>query len=114
VEELLKPEVTFWAVWLNDVLVGCGALKELTRDHGEIKAMHTLGDFRRRGVAARMLSHIIEEARHRNYRRLSLETGSGPEHAAARSLYTAFGFTACGPYEGYKDDPFSTFMVLSL
>jgi putative acetyltransferase len=28
-EGLRKPEVTFWTVWDDDRLIGCGAMKEL-------------------------------------------------------------------------------------
>ncbi len=28
-EELKKSDITFWSVWEQDQLVGCGALKEL-------------------------------------------------------------------------------------
>ena len=76
VESLLNPDVTFWTAWADSVLVGCGALKALSRDHGEIKTMHTVIGFRRRGIGARMLEHIMQEARTRGYQRLSLETGS--------------------------------------
>lgn len=40
-EELKKPEITFWSAWEQGVLVGCGALKELDSQHGEIKSMRT-------------------------------------------------------------------------
>lgn len=29
IEELRRPEITFWSVWEGEELVGCGALKEL-------------------------------------------------------------------------------------
>ena len=46
--------------------------------------------------------------------RVSLETGSGDDHAAARALYARAGFTACGAYAGYAEDPLSVFMTLAL
>src|SRR5437868_1336117 len=70
---LLKPEITFWTVWSQDELLGCGALKELSASHGEIKSMRTVNAHRRRGVARAMLQHVIAEAHRRCYRRLSLE-----------------------------------------
>ena len=44
IEGLRKPEVTFWTVWENGELLGCGALKELDAGHGEIKSMRTVSD----------------------------------------------------------------------
>src|SRR4051794_4650066 len=42
IDELRKPEITFWSVWENGELLGCGALKELEPRHGEIKSMRTV------------------------------------------------------------------------
>jgi putative acetyltransferase len=111
---LRVPEITFWTLWDGATLLGCGALKELDAGHGEIKSMHTAAAARGRGVARRMLQHIIETARQRGYRRLSLETGSTAEFAAAQGLYRGFGFQDCGPFAGYVLDPFSVFMTLEL
>ena len=65
----------------------------------------------RKGVAARMLEHILDEARSRGYARLSLETGSMPAFAPARALYASYGFTQCAPFADYVEDPNSTFMT---
>ena len=75
-EALRKPEITFWSAWEGDELVGCGALKELDEQHGEIKSMRTSSSHLRKGIARRVLQYIIEEGKRRGYRRLSLETGS--------------------------------------
>lgn len=113
-EGLRAPEITFWTVWDGDTLLGCGALKELDAEHGEIKSMHTAQAARGKGVARRMLQHIIETARQRGYRRLSLETGGTQDFAAAHGLYGSFGFQLCGPFADYVLDPFSVFMTLEL
>lgn len=111
---LKKPEVTFWTIWEEDDLMGCGALKELNSTEGEIKSMNTAARHRRKGVASRIMEHIISEARKRGYGRLYLETGSQPSFAPARELYASLGFTYCPPFEGYTDDPNSTYMTLDL
>jgi putative acetyltransferase len=110
-EGLRKPEVTFWSVWQNTELMGCGALKELDSRHGEIKSMRTVSLHLRKGVASRLMRHILEEARRRSYQRLSLETGSMEAFAPARSLYASFGFEPCGPFADYVEDPYSVFMT---
>jgi putative acetyltransferase len=112
--KLRQPEITFWTVWDGAALAGCGALKALDAVHGEIKSMRTATAYRRRGVGAKMLQHIIDEALHRGYRRLSLETGSMDYFAAARELYRRFGFVECGPFADYVPDPNSTFMTRTL
>jgi putative acetyltransferase len=113
-EGLKGPGVTFWSIWDDESLMGCGAMKELDLAHGEIKSMRTHEDHLRKGAAAAMLAHIITIARARGYRRLSLETGSGEAFDAAHSLYLRNGFTYCRPFADYKEDPFSRFMTLEL
>jgi putative acetyltransferase len=107
---LRGADVTFWTAWDGDALLGCGALKQIDPDHGEIKSMRTAADHLRRGVAARLLERIMDTARARGYRRLSLETGSGEAFDAAQRLYRLFGFTECPPFADYRPDPFSRFM----
>jgi putative acetyltransferase len=110
IEELRRPEIMFWSAWENGELLGCGALKELGVQHGEIKSMRTSSRHRRKGVAKALLDHIIGEAGRRGYRRLSLETGSMEAFEPARQLYAHAGFTFCGPFGDYLEDPNSVFM----
>ena len=114
VDGLRSPDVTFWTVWTGYELLGCGALRELGPDHGEIKSMRTAHAHRGKGVGRAMLEHIIAEAARRSYERLSLETGSQPEFEPARRLYESFGFTFCAPFAEYVEDPNSVFMTRRL
>ncbi|ATE70054.1 GNAT family N-acetyltransferase [Lysobacter capsici] len=111
---LKRPDVSFWSAWDEDDLLGCGALKQLDAEHGEIKSMRTATAHRRRGVAAALLEHLLGEAGRRRYRRLSLETGSMEGFEPARSLYARYGFDYCGPFADYRDDPNSVFMSKAL
>jgi putative acetyltransferase len=113
-EGLKKPEITFWSVWEEEELIGCGALKELEGQHGEIKSMRTATLHLRKGVANRLLEHIIEEAKRRGYRRLSLETGSMDAFEPAKRLYENIGFQYCEPFSNYIEDPYSVFMTKEL
>ena len=111
---LRASDITFWTVWDESTLLGCGALKELSPTHGEIKSMRTAATQRRRGAGRYVLTHIIAQARSRGYRQLSLETGSSEAFSPARRLYGQFGFTACGPFANYAADANSVFMSLQL
>lgn len=111
---LTHESVTFWAARLNGELLGCGALKSHGQEIGEIKSMRTASAHRRRGVALRLLNHIVDYARDKNYRQLSLETGSQPEFIPARQMYMRFGFRICEPFAKYQPDPNSTFMTIAL
>ncbi|MGZ3247769.1 MAG: GNAT family N-acetyltransferase [Croceibacterium sp.] len=113
-ERLRQPGIAFWSAWDGSLLLGCGALKELDRRHGEVKSMRTPTTLRRRGAGRALLAHIVEVARTRAYERLSLETGSQEAFKPAQRLYESFGFSRCGPFGDYVEDPNSVFMSLRL
>jgi putative acetyltransferase len=76
--------------------------------------MRTAKPYRNRGVASKILEHIIKEANLRAYDSLYLETGALPEFAPARALYIRYGFEYRGPFAEYIDDPNSVFMAKKL
>lgn len=112
--KLRQPDITFWTVWDDGELLGCGALRELDATHGEVKSMRTSLAHRRKGVARAVLEHIIAEAKSRKYARLSLETGSQKDFEPAQKLYEQFGFRFCPPFADYAEDPNSVFMTKEL
>lgn len=111
IDKLRHPDVTFWSAWVGDDIAGCGALKRLDDQRGEIKSMRVADGFLGRGIGRAMLEHLIAEARARGLRTLWLETGSAPAFTPALRLYESAGFTRCGPFEDYIEDPFSVFMT---
>ena len=121
-EKLRQFGITFWSAWEGPLLLGCGALKELepqrgqlpSERHGEIKSMRTPAALRRQGAGRAILAHVIDVARSRSFDRLSLETGSMQAFKPAHTLYQSFGFTFCGPFGDYVEDPNSMFMTLRL
>jgi putative acetyltransferase len=110
VDALRAPDVTFWSAWSDDELAGCAALRAIDEQTGEIKSMRTAPAWRRRGVAAALLEHLMGEARARGYTGLVLETGATEHFAPARALYTRYGFEKCDPFGEYLDHPHSFFM----
>lgn len=113
-ERLQLADITFWTARDGDLLLGCGALKELNPEHGEVKSMRTPTALRGRGAGRALLEHILKEARRRHYKRLSLETGPQEAFIPAVRLYESVGFSVCGPFGEYKPDPYSLFMTLVL
>ena len=111
---LQQPEISFYALWEGEELLGFGALKELDPRAGEIKSMRTADTHLRRGVGAAILEHIIAEARRRGYQRLSLETGSGPAFEPALRLYRKYSFKEGAAFDGYEKSPFNQFLHLDL
>lgn len=111
---LRKPDLTIWSAWIDGALAGCGALRELDTRHGEIKSMRTAHAYRRQGVAAAMLTHILAEATQRGYTSVSLETGTTDHFLAAHTLYAKFGFQVCAPFGEYHLSGFSICMTRML
>ena len=111
---LKSPDICFWSGWEGDDVIAIGALKRLTKVHGEIKSMHTEQSHRQKGAGGVMLQHIIAAARQMGLSRLSLETGSWPYFDPARQFYQRHGFTECPPFGDYVPDANSVFMTMEL
>jgi putative acetyltransferase len=91
------PGIEFFVMRDTGVPVAMGAFKRIDATHAEIKSMHVLAEQRGLGLAARMLDHLMAEAKAAGFARLS--------------LYARAGFAECGPFEGYGPDPNSVFMT---
>ena len=129
IDGLRHPSITFWSAWVGArqqaggvgrspighwELAGIGALKRLDAQRGELKSMRVDDRFRGTGVGRALLRHIVQVARERGMTSLWLETGSPDDFVPAQRLYESEGFTRCGPFDGYTDDPFSVFMTRAL
>ena len=111
VDGLSVAEIRFFTLREEGTLLGCGALKRLEPGHGEIKSMRTVDAALGRGVGKALLDHIVDAAKAEAMSRLSLETGSTDQFAAANRLYEKVGFERCGPFGGYADTPFTRFFT---
>ena len=111
---LSAANVLVWSAWDGEALCGIGALKLLDEANAEVKSMRTHPDHLRKGVAAAILERIIDEARARGMKRLSLETGRGPAFEAALGLYRRRGFVDGEAFGGYPPNDFSQFLHLAL
>ena len=113
-EAMHAPALTFWKAVVGDTIAACGALKQLDDHHAELKSMKTADAFLGRGVGRALLSHLLQEAKRRGYKRISLETGTMNAFLPARSLYESVGFKKCAPFSDYVNDEFSVCMSLSI
>jgi putative acetyltransferase len=111
IDGLKAPGTTFWSAWSGGRLCGCGALRQLTADSGEIKSMRTRAAYLRQGVGQAVLAEIMQTAQDRGYTRLYLETGTGAAFEAAHALYLRNGFAWCGAFGDYEATDFNVFMV---
>ena len=111
---LKDQSIKFWSLWNNDELIGCGALKFLTNEHGEFKSIRIASKFRGKGYGAKIIEHLILEAKNLNVKKISVETGAGIFFSPARKLFSKFGFKKCEPFAHYKDDPNSCYFSLEI
>ena len=103
--------IKFWSLWENDKLMGCGALKFLSTNHGEFKSIRVHDDFRNKGNGIKVIDHLIIEAKKLNINRISLETGAGKFFEPARKLFKRCNFELCEPFAHYKEDINSLYLT---
>ena len=106
--------IKFWSLWKNEQLIGCGALKFLGENHGEFKSIRISDKFRKNGLGIKIITHLINEAKKLNVKRISVETGSGDFFVPARKLFKKCGFEPCKPFAHYKEDPNSCYFSLDI
>ena len=111
---LKNSSIKFWSLWKNNQLIGCGALKFLDKEHGELKSIRVADSFRRKGNGFKVINHLINEAKELNIKKISLETGTGNFFTPARKLFDKCGFKVCEPFAHYKKDPDACYMSLLL
>ena len=103
--------IKFWSLWKDDMLMGCGALKFLDKEHGEFKSIRIHNDFRNQGNGINVINHLINEAKKLDINRLSIETGAGDFFIPARKLFKKCGFETCKPFAHYKEDVNSVYLT---
>ena len=114
IPDLKISSIKFWSLWENEQLIGCGALKFLGENHGEFKSIRISDKFRKNGLGIKIITHLINEAKKLNVKRISVETGSGAFFVPARKLLKKCGFEPCKPFAHYKEDPNSCYFSLDI
>ena len=107
---LKVSSIKFWSLWQSNMLMGCGALKFLDKEHGEFKSIRIHDNFRKKGNGINVINHLINEAKKLNITKLSIETGAGEFFKPARILFKQCGFRACLPFAHYKEDVNSVYL----
>ena len=108
---LKVSSIKFWSLWENDKLLGCGALKFLTDDHGEFKSIRVHDNFRKSNNGIKVIEHLIDQAKKLNIKRISIETGAGRFFEPARKLFKKCHFEPCEPFAHYKEDINSIYLT---
>jgi putative acetyltransferase len=115
-EELLAPDVSFFAAWHGDRVIGTGAVRQMAGEpetgakaYGEVKRMYVDPSLRGRRVGARLVEALEASMRARGLTLALLETGRD-QHQAVR-LYERCGYRRRGPFGGYPDNGLSLFLA---
>jgi ribosomal protein S18 acetylase RimI-like enzyme len=77
-------------------LIGMIALRQFEGSIGEMKRLFVRPHARGHGLATDLINRVLDEARHRNYAEVRLDTL--PMMTAAQSLYQSLGFEDVEPY----------------
>jgi putative acetyltransferase len=105
VEKLVAENVAFFVIRDDGVAAGCGGIKLVGTEYGELKRMYVRPQFRGRRLGELLIDHLADYARSHSIETLRLETGIH-QHAAI-ALYERVGFMRIPPFEPYTDDPVS-------
>ena len=97
-EQMRPPSGAFLLVLDGEEPVGCGGLKPLGAETGEIKRMYLRPEARGRGIAAGLLAALEGWARELGYSRVRLDTGD--RQPAAKHLYESRGYREIPDYNG--------------
>lgn len=97
-----EPDGAFLVAYLDGTPVGCGALQRIGEDAGEIKRMWVAASARGRGLGARILDALEEEARARGFTAVFLDTNDALTPAI--TMYRSRGYT---DIERYNDNPYA-------
>ena len=110
--EMLQATYTVSLVALVGKAIVGYAIARWATDSGEILNLAVAPQYRREGIAARLIDTLLEELRTRKVREVYLEVreSNGP----ARALYQARGFGVAGMRRAYYRYPTEDALVLRL
>jgi putative acetyltransferase len=108
IDKLLREDVAFFVVYVDDVPVGCGGVQLFDREYAELKRMYVRPRFRGQGLGKHLVEHLSRHAADRGITVIRLETGV--RQVEAIGMYTEMGFEPIPPFGSYRDDPVSLCM----
>ena len=105
VQRLIAESVAFFVIRLDGVPAGCGGIKVVAGEYGELKRMYVRPSFRGRGLGKRLIDVLAAHACEQRVTLLRLETGI--HQLEAIGLYERAGFHRIPPFGPYRADPLS-------
>ena len=114
IDGLKNQTIKFWSLWEDTKLVGCGALKFLSKTHGEFKSIRVADNFKKKGYGKRIIVDLLSKSKVLGIHEISVETGAGEFFLPARKLFKSCGFEECEPFAHYTLDPNSCYYNLKI
>jgi GNAT superfamily N-acetyltransferase len=101
--EIAPGDGAFVVAYLDEVAVGCGAVRRLDQATAELKRMYVDPSVRGRGIGRALVAALESEARQLGITRVVLETGT--RLAPAIKLYEAMGYARIPLFGEYLSSP---------
>jgi len=113
-EALVGADSAFFAGYVGEQLVACGAVKLVEDDttYGEIKRLFVDEKQRGRRLAIAVMQHLEDYLTNIGVKIARLE--AGPMQPEALTLYRKLGYIERGPFGTYRPDPLSVIMEKNL
>lgn len=99
-DSLRPPNGAWIVVRRGEHAVGCGGIRRLDAETGEIKRVYLDPSVRGRGLARRLIERLEDEGRALGWRRVRLDTGDRQPEALA--LYRRLGYREIDDYNGNR------------
>ncbi|WP_298857057.1 GNAT family N-acetyltransferase [uncultured Sulfitobacter sp.] len=100
--EHARPKGIILLATLDNQPVGCAMTHALDAHSAEIKRLYVAPHARGHGIARKLVTACMEQARTDGFTRILLDTSV--TLIPARALYTAMGFSQRGPYQNIPAD----------
>ena len=107
IDGLKNQSIKFWSLWEDTELVGCGALKFLSKTHGEFKSIRVADNFKKKGYGKRIIVDLLSKSKVLGIQEISVETGAGEFFLPARKLFKSCGFQEECSYLTLNDSSFN-------
>ena len=111
-EEVAGGRGAFLVAYVSGEPIGCGAIRRVDAETGEIKRMYVAPASRGRGIGRAIVRALEAEARGIGISRIVLETGT--RQAEALALYPSLGFEQIPAFGEYVGSPLSVCMAKKL
>ena len=110
-DEAKNPLAVYFLAWEEDLLLGyCGFWK--VSGEADITNIAVHPDYRRQGIAKKLLESAIREAEKRGLSLLTLEVRQS--NTAAISLYEKYGFRRVGARKRYYSNPTEDALIMTM